>query len=82
MSLYFGHAQKKIGRRLPELLSVGWLKFRGWTPRMIVQFAGDPDQLVPIRFPGRSPMRFYLKNRIQKIEASSEFIEALGRRKR
>lgn len=62
---------------LPELLSLAWLRSRGWSRNMVNRFAGAADALVanPQRA-GARPMKFFLKSRIQEIEATDEFVKA------
>ena len=79
MSIYFGRARKKLGYQLPDLLTIAWLRFRGWTPKLIRQFASEPDQLIHNpRHQHGAPMKFFSKSRIEKIKNSAEFALALA----
>lgn len=61
-----------------EWFCISGLKVRGWTDRGIRLFLGEPDKKVPNpHYKSASPMRLYLKARVEEAEETEKFIEFL-----
>ena len=66
------------------MLSTHELKQRGWTPALIRDFLGRPDATRPnqMRLGSRRrlpPVKLYLQDRVNEVEATEEFLVAQGR---
>jgi hypothetical protein len=65
-----------------ELYTQSGLLERGWTKKLIADFAPEPDAVKtnPI-FKKAAPMKLYAEDRIRQIEQSDEFINAFQKAK-
>lgn len=69
--------------RKEEYVTTSELKQRGWTPRLIGIFAGEPDKFEKnIVYRSGPKMKLYLLKRIRKIERTKKFKEAKEKAKR
>lgn len=60
-----------------ECLSFVGVRERGWTPKLIAQFLGEPDRLVDNpHYRRAAPMRMYTLERVVAAEALPEFLIA------
>ena len=66
--------------RKDEFLTASGLKERGWTTKLIRDFAGQPDKTEknPV-YKSAAPMKLYLLKRIKRIENTKKFREALDK---
>lgn len=60
----------------PTLLTMRRLQQRGWTPELVSELLGDPDERPanPLR-PGGAPLKLYALSRIETAEESQRFKE-------
>lgn len=71
-------SQRKFERA--DLLSVGDLRDRGWTPAMIRGLLGEPDDTRPNpRYVKAAPMRFWLAERVEEAESTDAFRARLAK---
>lgn len=67
----------------PPTLNASELKERGWTEGLIRRFLGPPDATAPNpRYRSAAPLRLWLLQRVEAIEASPLFAEALNKAKK
>jgi hypothetical protein len=58
------------------LITQSTLKQRGWTPKAVEMFLGDPDKTVPNpHYKKAAPMRLWELTRVEAAEQSQPFIE-------
>lgn len=63
-----------------EYLLKAALKERGWTDSLIERFLPQPDRVKPNPHGRRSPpMKLYERGRVEQVEGSAEFAEAVSR---
>ena len=75
---------RKSKHKRAELLSTPELRERGWTPAVVRDLLGEPDDTRPNpRYSSAgAPMRFWLKERVEAIEGTAEFRDSAERARR
>ena len=66
-----------------ELLSTPELRERGWTPAVVRDLLGEPDDTRPNpHSKAAAPMRLWLKERVEATEGTAEFRDRADRARR